>query len=75
VPEAKTEKKEGTKAEEHKAEEHKSDVRIITKAVYRHNGTGYIDTKNAFAALSVHMAKVGAKPVTSVEGYCWDGFR
>src|SRR6201987_4979253 len=43
VPEPKAEKKEGAKAEEsmtaeHKAEERKSDVRIITKAMYRNNG-------------------------------------
>src|SRR5258705_4152394 len=63
VPEAKTEKKEGTKAEEHKAEEHKSDVRIITKAVSRNNGTGCIDTKNASQLYLFNMAKVGAKPV------------
>ena len=67
VPEPKTEKtdkKEGTKAEEHKAEEHKSDVRIITKAVYRNNGAGYIDTKDASQLYLFYTAKVGAKPVT-----------
>jgi dipeptidyl aminopeptidase/acylaminoacyl peptidase len=69
VPEAKTEKKDGAKAgesktEEHKAEEHKSDVRIITKAVYRNNGTGYIDTKDASQLYLFSVAKVGAKPVT-----------
>jgi dipeptidyl aminopeptidase/acylaminoacyl peptidase len=30
-----------------KDDEHKSDVRVITKAVYRENGEGYIDTKVA----------------------------
>ena len=64
VPERKTEKKEGAKAEEHKAEEHKSDVRIITKAVYRNNGTGYLDTKDASQLYLFYMAKAGAKPVT-----------
>ena len=62
VPEAKTEKTD--KKDEHKAEEHKSDVRIITKAVYRNNGTGYIDTKNASQLYLFSMAKIGAKPVT-----------
>jgi dipeptidyl aminopeptidase/acylaminoacyl peptidase len=65
VPEAKTEKKEGAKAEEHKAEEHKSDVRIITKAVYRNNGTGYIDTKDATQLYLLYTAKIGSKPVTA----------
>src|SRR6267154_5189744 len=64
VPEAKSDKKEGTKAEEHKAEEHKSDVRIITKAVYRNNGTGYIDAKDASQLYLFYTAKIGAKPVT-----------
>jgi dipeptidyl aminopeptidase/acylaminoacyl peptidase len=68
VPEPKTEKKEGAKAEEskpeeHKAEEHKSDVRIITKAVYRNNGTGYLDAKDASQLYLFYTAKVGAKPV------------
>ena len=65
VPEVKTEKKEGAKADEHKAEEHKSDVRIITKAVYRNNGTGYIDTKDASQLYLFNTTKVGAKPVTA----------
>jgi dipeptidyl aminopeptidase/acylaminoacyl peptidase len=60
VLEPKTDKK----AEEHKAEEHKSDVRIITKAVYRNNGAGYIDTKDASQLYLFYTAKVGAKPVT-----------
>jgi dipeptidyl aminopeptidase/acylaminoacyl peptidase len=64
VPEAKTEKKEGAKAEESKAEAHKSDVRIITKAVYRNNGTGYLDTKDASQVYLFDMAKIGSKPVT-----------
>jgi dipeptidyl aminopeptidase/acylaminoacyl peptidase len=42
VPEPVADKKAGAKDEEHK-----SDVRIITKAVYRSNGTGYVDTKDA----------------------------
>lgn len=42
VPEPVADKKMGAKDEAHK-----SDVRIITKAVYRSNGTGYIDTKDA----------------------------
>ncbi len=64
VPEPKTEKKGGAKSEEHKAEEHKSDVRIITKAVYRNNGTGYLDTKDASQLYLFSTAKIGAKPVT-----------
>src|SRR3981189_1503375 len=64
VPEPKTDKKDGAKTEEHKAEEHKSDVRIITKAVYRNNGTGYIDTKDASQLYLFYAAKIGAKPVT-----------
>jgi dipeptidyl aminopeptidase/acylaminoacyl peptidase len=69
VPEPKTEKKEGAKTEEsktaeHKAEDHKSDVRIITKAVYRNNGTGYLDTKDASQVYLFSTAKIGAKPVT-----------
>ena len=62
VPEPKkegAEKKEGAKADEHK-----SDVRIITKAVYRNNGTGYLDTKDASQLYLFNMAKVGAKTVT-----------
>jgi dipeptidyl aminopeptidase/acylaminoacyl peptidase len=69
VPEPKTEKKDGTKAEEsktaeHKAEERKSDVRIITKAVYRNNGMGYLDTKDASQLYLFSTAKIGAKPLT-----------
>jgi dipeptidyl aminopeptidase/acylaminoacyl peptidase len=60
VPEPKTEKKEGSKA----AEEHKSDVRIITKAVYRMNGAGFLDTKDVSQLYLFYTAKVGAKPVT-----------
>src|ERR1700733_6621472 len=63
VPEPKkdvAEKKEGAKA----AEEHKSDVRIITKAVYRMNGSGFLDTKDVSQLYLFYMAKVGAKPVT-----------
>ncbi len=62
VPEPKTEKKEGAKAEEHK-----SDVRIITKAVYRNNGTGYIDTKDASQLYLLYTAKTGSKPVTALQ--------
>jgi dipeptidyl aminopeptidase/acylaminoacyl peptidase len=85
VPEPKKEKKEGAngeehKAEEHKTEEHKSDVRIITKAVYRNNGTGYLDTKDASQLYLFYIAKIGSKPVTpwqvtagrfSVSGFVW----
>ena len=63
VPEAKTERKDGAATKE-KAEEHKSDVRIITKAVYRSNGTGYIDTKDASQLYLFYTTKVGSKPVT-----------
>jgi dipeptidyl aminopeptidase/acylaminoacyl peptidase len=59
VPELKTEKKESTKPDEHK-----SDVRIITKAVYRSNGVGYLDGKDASQLYLFSVAKVGAKPVT-----------
>ena len=83
VPEPKAEKKDGAKAEEQdgtKAEEHKSDVRIITKAVYRNNGPGYIDTKDASQLYLFSTAKIGAKPVTpwqvtagrfSVSDFAW----
>ncbi|MCU1249742.1 MAG: WD40-like beta Propeller containing protein, partial [Edaphobacter sp.] len=80
VPEPKTDKKDGAKSEEHKAAEHKSDVRIITKAVYRNNGTGYIDTKDATQLYLFYVAKIGAKPVTpwqvtagrfSVSDFAW----
>ena len=63
VPEPKkdvAEKKEGAKA----TEEHKSDVRIITKAVYRMNGAGFLDTKDVSQLYLFYTAKVGAKPVT-----------
>jgi dipeptidyl aminopeptidase/acylaminoacyl peptidase len=62
VPEMKVEKKEGAKAEEHK-----SDVRIITKAVYRNNGSGYIDTKDVEQLYLFKMGDAGAKPVTPVQ--------
>ena len=61
VPEPKADK---DKKDEVKTEEHKSDVRIITKAVYRSNGTGYIDTKDAAQLYLFYTAKVGSKPVT-----------
>ena len=62
VAEPKTDKKDGT--DKAKAEEHKSDVRIITKAVYRNNGTGYLDTKDASQLYLFSTEKVGAKPAT-----------
>jgi dipeptidyl aminopeptidase/acylaminoacyl peptidase len=65
VPEPKADKKDKTdKKDETKAEEHKSDVRIITKAVYRNNGTGYIDGKDAAQFYLFNVADVGAKTVT-----------
>ncbi len=67
VPEPKTGKNDEAKSEgktEAKAEDHKSDVRIITKAVYRNNGTGYLDTKDASQLYLFDMAKIGAKTVT-----------
>jgi dipeptidyl aminopeptidase/acylaminoacyl peptidase len=67
VPEPKTDKKDGAKTDEHKAEEHKSDVRIITKAVYRNNGTGYIDAKEASQLYLFYTAKIGSKPVTPLQ--------
>jgi dipeptidyl aminopeptidase/acylaminoacyl peptidase len=75
VPEPKADKKDTAKTEEHK-----SDVRIITKAVYRSNGTGYIDTKDAEQLYLFKVADAGAKPVTawqmtagrfSVDGFAW----
>jgi dipeptidyl aminopeptidase/acylaminoacyl peptidase len=72
VPEAKTDKKE--------AEEHKSDVRIIMEAVYRNNGTGYIDRKDAAQLYLFKTTEIGAKPITprqmtagrfSVDGFAW----
>jgi dipeptidyl aminopeptidase/acylaminoacyl peptidase len=62
VAEPKTEKKEGAKAEEHK-----SDVRIITKAVYRNNGTGYLDSKDTSQLYLFYTAKIGSKPVTPMQ--------
>jgi dipeptidyl aminopeptidase/acylaminoacyl peptidase len=59
VPEPKADKKDGVKAEEHK-----SDVRIITKAVYRNNGSGYIDTKDASQLYLFYTSKIGSKTVT-----------
>ncbi len=58
VPEPKSDKK-----DEKKAEEHKSDVRIITKAVYRNNGSGYLDTKDASQLYLFYTAKFGPKTV------------
>jgi dipeptidyl aminopeptidase/acylaminoacyl peptidase len=75
VPEPKTDKKDSAKSEEHK-----SDVRIITKAVYRNNGTGYLDTKDVEQLYLFNVAEVGAKPVTAtqmtagrfaVESFAW----
>jgi dipeptidyl aminopeptidase/acylaminoacyl peptidase len=75
VPEPKTEKKDGGKSEEHK-----SDVRIITKAVYRNNGSGYLDTKDVEQLYLFKVADAGAKPVTarqmtagrfSVDSFAW----
>jgi dipeptidyl aminopeptidase/acylaminoacyl peptidase len=62
VPEPKADKSD--KKDETKAEEHKSDVRIITKAVYRNNGTGYIDAKDATQLYLFNVADAGAKTVT-----------
>jgi dipeptidyl aminopeptidase/acylaminoacyl peptidase len=67
VPEPKAGKKDEAKSEgktEAKAEDHKSDVRIITKAVYRNNGTGYLDTKDTSQLYLFYTTKIGAKPVT-----------
>jgi dipeptidyl aminopeptidase/acylaminoacyl peptidase len=70
VPEAKSVKKDeaDTKDTADKKgaglEAHKSDVRIITKAVYRNNGSGYIDGRDASQLYLFSTAKVGAKPVT-----------
>jgi len=59
VPEPKSDKK-----DEKKTEEHKSDVRIITKAVYRNNGSGYLDTKDASQLYLFYTEKFGSKPAT-----------
>lgn len=83
VPEPKADKKDDAKEGEKdgKAEEHKSDVRIITKAVYRNNGTGFLDTKDASQLYLFYTAKVGSKPVTPrqmtagrfpVSDFVWD---
>jgi dipeptidyl aminopeptidase/acylaminoacyl peptidase len=64
VPEPKKDKDSAEKKDGAKADEHKSDVRIITKAVYRNNGTGYLDNKDAGQLYLFNMAKVGAKAVT-----------
>lgn len=78
VPEPKTDKTD--KKDGAKTEEHKSDVRIITKAVYRNNGTGYLDTKDVEQMYLFHVAEAGAKPVTAlqitagrfpVDGFVW----
>jgi dipeptidyl aminopeptidase/acylaminoacyl peptidase len=78
VPEAKTDKKDTKDGA--KSEEHKSDVRIITKAVYRNNGSGYLDTKDVEQLYLFKVAEAGAKPVTarqmtagrfSVDGFVW----
>src|SRR5277367_2478533 len=61
-PKEKKDKKDESKAKE---EEHKSDVRIITKAVYRNNGTGYLETKDASQLYLFYTAKFGSKPVTA----------
>ena len=75
VPEPKTEKKDGGKSEEHK-----SDVRIITKAVYRNNGSGYLDTKDVEQLYLFKVADAGAKPIAarqmtagrfSVDSFAW----
>jgi dipeptidyl aminopeptidase/acylaminoacyl peptidase len=66
VPEPKVDKTDQTdKKDTAKPEEHKSDVRIITKAVYRNNGTGYLDTKDASQLYLFNVTEVGAKPVTA----------
>ena len=64
-----------------KDEEHKSDVRVITKAVYRENGEGYIDTKVATQLFLYSIPAPGEKvaPPTQltddrfgVDEYLWD---
>src|SRR5580700_1466891 len=63
VPEPKADK---DKKDEAKTEEHKSDVRIITKAVYRSNGTGYLDTKDASQLYLFDVTKLSGKTLTPV---------
>jgi dipeptidyl aminopeptidase/acylaminoacyl peptidase len=47
-----------------KEAEHKSDVRIITKAVYRSNDEGYIDEKNA-SQIFVYAVPAAAQPAAA----------
>jgi dipeptidyl aminopeptidase/acylaminoacyl peptidase len=59
VPEPKKEKKDTAKADEHK-----SDVKIITEAVYRANGSGYLDLKEAEQIYVFYTAGIGEKTLT-----------
>ena len=64
-----------------KADEHKSDVRIITKAVYRFNGEGYLDPKLA-PQLFLYTIPAPSQPVSpptqltsdryGIDEYLWD---
>jgi len=56
VPELKKDKKDIAKVDEHK-----SDVRIITEAVYRANGSGYLDPKEAEQIYVFCTAGIGEK--------------
>ena len=47
-----------------KAEEHESDVRVITRAVYRANGAGYLDTKHPQHVWIVAAPRTGDEKVT-----------
>jgi dipeptidyl aminopeptidase/acylaminoacyl peptidase len=44
--------------------EHESDVRVITRAVYRFNGAGYLDTKHAQHVWIVTAPRTGEDKVT-----------
>jgi dipeptidyl aminopeptidase/acylaminoacyl peptidase len=64
----KPEDKEGEK----KADEHKSDVRIITRAVYRMNGEGFLDASQVPQLYLLTLPKAGAtaaKPVPLTAGH------
>jgi dipeptidyl aminopeptidase/acylaminoacyl peptidase len=47
-----------------KAEDHESDVRVITRAVYRANGAGYLDTKHPQHVWIVAAPRTGDEKVT-----------
>jgi dipeptidyl aminopeptidase/acylaminoacyl peptidase len=78
---AKSADKSDDKSAKPKDEDHKSDVRIITKAVYRANDEGYIDAKVA-TQLFLYSIPMPGQPVAppaqltadrfGIEEYVWD---